>query len=55
MDRAEYDRVREKIEQRYRRDLESLERVWAIVNEDAESPQAPQASPCLPLRRKLYV
>jgi hypothetical protein len=53
MDRAEYTRLREKIEHRYRRDLDALDRVWEM-SQDGEpaGPPAPTvvANSSLPLR-----
>lgn len=37
MKRAEYLRLKDKIEARYKRDMEALERVWAIANEGSQS------------------
>lgn len=37
MKRSEYLDLKKKIEARYKRDMEALERVWAIVNEYSDS------------------
>jgi hypothetical protein len=42
MRREEYLELREKIEARYKRDIEALERVWIIANEHSESKASPE-------------
>jgi len=42
MRRAEYQQLKAKIEARYRRDIEALERVWIIANEYGDSRPSPE-------------
>lgn len=43
MNRRLYSELKKKIESRYKKDLEALERVWTIANEDSESALTPKA------------